>query len=117
MTNPELKDKFEQLHQLLLAERERIRALDIEGLQQVVVRKQALLAGLKHLPHETAGLEALIKQIDHENRRNAYLLWTSLSWVRETMRFFGQSTAAQAYGGSGQSIRSRQEGQLMKGRV
>ena len=117
MVTPEVKAKFEQLHQILLEERECAKSLDIEGLQLVVNRKQALLVELKFLAQDASGMEDLLKQIDHENRRNAYLLLNSLAWVRETMRFFGQSTSAQAYGGAGQSIRSRQEGHLVIGRV
>ncbi len=117
MANSELKHKFEQLHQLLLDERERAKRLDIEGLQQVVARKEALLAELKPEAEEAAGMEDLLRQIDHENRRNAYLLLSGLAWVRETMRFFGQATAAQIYGCAGQSVKSRQEGHLLMGKV
>jgi hypothetical protein len=117
MVDSGLKNKFEQLHQLLIEERDCAKALDIEGLQQVVGRKAELLAELRPQAEDVLGLEELLKKIDRENRRNAYLLLTGLAWVRETMCFFGQSTVPQSYGGFGQSIKSRQEGHLMSGRV
>ncbi|MCF6178522.1 MAG: flagellar protein FlgN [Geopsychrobacter sp.] len=117
MVNSEPKASFEKLHQLLLEERQAAISLDMERLQRTTQAKQALLEVLGALPPETSGFEGLLKQIDDENRRNAYLILTSLSWVRETMCFFGQSTTAQAYGGVGQSVKSRQEGHLLTGKV
>jgi len=117
MVNPALKASFEMLLQLLREERQAAITLNMERLQQITQSKRVLLEEFSTLPTETAGMEELLKQIDHENRRNAYLLLTSLAWVRETMRFFGQSTAAQTYGGIGQSVKSRQEGHLLSGKV
>ena len=97
MADSDLKNKFEQLHQLLIDERECAKALDIEGLQHVVGRKAALLAELKPQAEEVVGFEDLLKKIDHENRRNAYLLLTGLAWVRETMRPDDEAMVA-AYG-------------------
>ncbi len=117
MANADLKNRLETLLGLLLEEREKTKALDMVGLQQVVARKQALLAELNPLPEETEGLQDLLKQIDHENRRNAFLLWTGLNWVREVMGFFGRAAMPQVYGGGGQARMLTQGGRLLSGKV
>lgn len=117
MAHADLKNRLETLLELLLEEREKAKALDMAGLQQVVAQKEALLADLQPQPDEVEGLQDLLKQIDSENRRNAFLLWTGLNWVREMMGFFGKAAMPQVYGGSGQSRVLTQEGRFLSGRV
>ena len=93
------------------------KTLDMEGLQEVVRAKEELLSELKPQPHEVEGLQDILAQIDQENRRNAFLLWTGLNWVRDTMSFFGKATMPQIYGGSGQSRTLTQGGRLLSGKV
>ncbi|NOY13727.1 MAG: hypothetical protein GXP51_08630 [Deltaproteobacteria bacterium] len=117
MTSSDLRSQLETLLALLLEEREKAKQLDMAGLQQVVEAKQALVAALNPQPEEVAGLEGLLRQIDQENRRNAFLLWTGLNWVRDLMGFFGQAAMPQVYGGSGQSCALTQGGRLLSGKV
>lgn len=117
MTGSDLQSKLETLLELLLEERERAKALDMAGLQKAVQAKEALLATLNPRPDEVEGLEELLRTIDQENRRNAFLLWTGLSWVRELMSFFGTAAMPEVYGGSGQSQALTQGGRLLSGKV
>ena len=109
--------KLETLLDLLLQEREMAKALDMSGLQTVVAAKEALLAELNPQPEEVEGLQDLLKQIDHENRRNAFLLWTGLNWVRDMMGFFGKAAMPQVYSGGGRSRTLVQGGRLLSGKV
>jgi hypothetical protein len=117
MTGSDLKAKLETLLELLLDEREKAKALDMPGLQKVVQAKEALLANLNPRPEEIDGLEDLLRTIDRENRRNAFLLWTGLNWVRELMGFFGKAAMPEVYGGSGRSRVLCQDGRLLSGKV
>lgn len=117
MNAPDLKAKLETLLELLHEEREKAKVLDMAGLQKVVAAKEALLANLNPRPEEIAGMEDLLRKIDEENRRNAFLLWTGLNWVRDLMGFFGQAAMPQVYGGSGQSRALSQGGRLLSGKV
>jgi len=117
MADSDLKTKLETLHELLLEEREKVRALDMNGLQKVVQAKEVLMANLHPQQAEIAGLEDLVRAIDRENRRNAFLLWTGLNWVRELMGFFGRAAMPEIYGGSGQSRALSHGGRLLSGKV
>ena len=117
MARSEIKSKLEALLDLLQQEREMTQALDMSGLQKVVAAKEELLAKLQPKPEEIVGLEGLLKQIDQENRRNAFLLWTGLNWVRDLMGFFGKAAMPQVYGDSGQSCTLEQGGRLLSGKV
>ncbi len=111
------KLKLETLLDLLQQEREAAISLDMTGLQKVVASKEELLANFNPQLEEVSGLEELLKQIDHENRRNAFLHWTGLNWVRDLMGFFGKATAPQIYGGGGQSCSLNEPGRLLSGKV
>ncbi len=113
----ETKLKLEQLLDLLQQEREMAKALDMEGLESIVSAKEELMSTLNPQAEDVIGLETLLKQIDYENRRNAFLLWTGLNWVRDMMGFFGKATAPQVYGGGGQSCSLNQPGRLLSGKV
>ena len=117
MIPSDTKRQLETLLDLLLQEREMAKALDMVGLEAVVTAKEELLAELNPQPGDEDGLQDLIKQIDHENRRNAFLLWTGLNWVRDMMGFFGKATMPQVYGGGGQSRTLSQSGRLLSGKV
>ncbi|MCK5912729.1 MAG: hypothetical protein KAG12_02550 [Desulfuromusa sp.] len=117
MAHSDIKLKLETLLELLQQEREMAQALDMEGLQVVVAAKEELLSELQPQPEDVVGLEDLLQQIDQENRRNAFLLWTGLSWVRDLMGFFGKAAMPQVYGNSGQSRTLSQGGRLLSGKV
>ena len=109
--------KLEQLLDLLQQEREMAKSLDMEGLNSIVVAKDELLSVMNLQAEDVVGMEDLLKQIDRENRRNAFLLWTGLNWVRDTMGFFGKAASPQVYGGHGQSRCLTEGGRLLSGKV
>jgi hypothetical protein len=117
MSGTDLRAKLETLLELLHEEREKAKALDMQGLQKVVQAKEALLAVLNPQPEEIVGMEDLVRRIDEENRRNAFLLWTGLNWVRELMGFFGKAAMPEVYGGGGQSQVLTRGGRLLSGKV
>ncbi len=117
MADPVVKAKLETLLSLLQREREAAISLDMEGLAEIVAAKEELLAGFSPQPEETSGLEELLKEIDRENRRNAFLHWSGLNWVRDMMGFFGKATMPKVYGVSGQSRSLNQSGRLLSGKV
>lgn len=117
MTGSDLKARLETLLELLLEEREKAKALDMDGLQKVVKAKETLLATLNPQPEEVGGMEELLRAIDRENRRNAFLFWTGLNWVRDLMGFFGRAAMPEVYGGGGQSRTLARGGRLLSGKV
>ncbi len=92
-------------------------ALDMPKLQDVVARKDELLKELELQPGNVDGCQELLRQIEQENRRNAFLLWTGLNWVRDMMGFFGKAAMPQVYGGSGRSRTLTEGGRLLSGRI
>lgn len=117
MARAEIKIKLETLLELLLKERALTKSLDVSGLQAVVASKEELLAEFDPQPEDVEGCEDLLKQIDHENRRNAYLLWSGLGVVRELMGFFSKSVCPSVYGHSGREVAVHQGGRLLSGKV
>jgi len=117
MSQADVKHQLESLLDLLRQEREMAKTLDMEGLQAIVSEKEALLANLKPCQEDVEELQDLLRQVDHENRRNAFLLWTGLNWVRDMMGFFGKAAMPQVYGGAGQSQTLTQGGRLLSGKV
>ncbi len=113
----QVQEKLDKLLELLHQERQAAIALDMQELERVVTCKQQLLHGFDPQPQETEGLEDLLRQVDNENRRNAYLIWAGLGWVREMMVFFGRSTAQSTYGVKGQQCSHQVEGRLLSGKV
>lgn len=117
MAHPEIRQKLETMLVLLKQERELTKAFRIEELQAVVAEKEALLENFKPQPEDVEGLEYLLKQVDDENRRNAYLLWSGLGVVRELMGFFHQSICSSVYNPMGQKQDIPQGGRLLSGKV
>ncbi|MFO7767134.1 MAG: hypothetical protein R6V33_11940 [Pelovirga sp.] len=117
MAAAHVREALEHLLELLRRERDAAQRLDMDGLQVVVAAKEELLSSLVIGPEQVEGLEDLLTAIDHENRRNAFLLWTGLNWVRDMMGFFGKAAMPQVYGGAGQSRTLHQGGRLLSGKV
>lgn len=117
MAAADIKLKLETLLDLLQQEREMAQTLNMSALQEVVSAKEELLSELQPEPEDVVGLEDLLQQIDQENRRNAFLLWTGLNWVRDLMGFFGKAAMPQVYGDTGQSRTLSQGGRLLSGKV
>ena len=117
--NANLSEQLNQLYDLVIRERECARDLRLEELQDVVSAKETLMQELQfteEIPVTEADKE-LADKIRFENRRNAYLLWSALNWIRESMSFFGRKSAPDAYNTSGSVVSSTTGGRLLSGRI
>ncbi len=119
MPDTDLKQRLQSLLQLILKEREQAKGLDMASLQQSAEAKQQLLQSIGSRIDDQSDPEIaqLANQVRDENRRNAYLFWLTLGWVREQMTFFGQRTAPTSYGSSAAQISHQRGGRLLSGRI
>ena len=119
MADADLKQRLETLLQLILKEREQAKGLDMASLQQSAEAKQQLLQsiGTRIDKQSDPEIQQLANQVRDENRRNAYLFYLTLGWVREQMTFFGQRTAPTSYGSSADQISQQRGGRLLSGRI
>ncbi|APG27344.1 hypothetical protein A7E78_05495 [Syntrophotalea acetylenivorans] len=119
MSEANLKQRLENLLQLILTEREQAKGLDMASLQESAEEKQRLLQSIGSGIDDQSDPEVqqLANQVREENRRNAYLFYLTLGWVREQMTFFGQRTAPTSYGSSAAQISEQRGGRLLSGRI
>ncbi|MCF6289674.1 MAG: flagellar protein FlgN [Desulfobacterales bacterium] len=118
MSGHTLAEQLQQLHDLILRERECAKALDLDGLRAVTREKEELVRRLEPAVDRGPELRALAEKIKLENRRNAYLFWSSLKFVRDSMSFFTrQVSPPAAYGAGGRMIESSGSGLVLAGRV
>ncbi len=116
---PDIAQQLHQLHDLILEEREHAKALRIEEMLATVRKKEQLLARID-LQEENLidpQIQELAKTVREENRRNAYLFWAALRWVRDLMGFFGQQTSDTLYGAGAAARQVNYGGGLLSGRI
>lgn len=119
MAGPGLRQQLADLQQLILQEREFAKALDMENLARTAEAKSGLLAVLdsEALPLEDEETRRLAATVREENRRNAYLFYMTLQWVRDLMTFYGQRTVPATYGAFANQVRQQDGGRLLSGRI
>lgn len=119
MIHREVIEQLQQLHALILQEREHAKALRIEQMLATVREKEQLLAGidLQQDNLDDPQVQELAKTVREENRRNAYLFWAALRWVRDLMGFFGQQTSDNLYGSGAAPRQVTYGGALLSGRI
>ncbi|MEZ4483723.1 MAG: hypothetical protein R2864_03725 [Syntrophotaleaceae bacterium] len=115
----DLKQRLEILLQVILLEREQAKKLDMASLQRSAEEKQALLLsiGSQIDAQDDPEVQQLAKAVREENRRNAYLFWLTLGWVREQMTFIGQRSAPTTYGAAAGQVAQQRGGRLLSGRI
>ncbi len=106
-----------RLRDVILLEREKAKALDIEGMYQAMEEKEEIIRILSHVKQLDPADRDIADQIHHENRRNAYLFKATLGWIRETMEFFGKRTVTSTYGQNANTIPSQINGRLLSGKI
>lgn len=108
-----------RLLDLTLLERKSAQELDMPALQQAVEAKTRLMGSIPELDSHELSEETrqLSDQLRKENRRNAYLIWSSLNWVRETMQFYGGQLAQPSYSQAGAAVSKRNGGTLLSGKI
>jgi flagellar biosynthesis/type III secretory pathway chaperone len=108
---------LENLRQILVEERDCIRELEMDRLQEILEKKKDLLPLLEDQADAPSHLMEIARDIRFENRRNAYLLKTSLNWIRDLMEMFGRSQQPSAYGRYGNQVVLQAGGGLLSGKV
>jgi hypothetical protein len=119
MNDRDLRQQLTDLQQLILQEREYAKALDMENLARTSEAKNRLLAILDTLGEHPADeeIQRLATTVREENRRNAYLFYMTLQWVRDLMTFYGQRTVPATYGALANQVRRQHGGRLLSGRI
>jgi hypothetical protein len=116
---PDIARQLHQLHGLILEEREHAKALRIEEMLATVREKEQLLSRMDLQEENLVDpqIQELAKTVREENRRNAYLFWAALRWVRDLMGFFGQQTSNTLYGAGAAPRLVTHGGALLSGRI
>nr|WP_320048864.1 hypothetical protein [uncultured Desulfuromonas sp.] len=113
----ELNNNLEKLKALLQQERDCAIRLDMEELKHVLQEKTTLLTHIAKLPvEESAQRHELLKQIAHENRRNAKLFEVAGARVQRCLSFYFKPRYPQ-YGSNGQVSPKSGLRPLLSGRV
>lgn len=110
-------EMLQDLHAVILRERESAKSLDIEALQEATLRKEQLLQQLDIQGELAPEDRELASAIRFENRRNAYLLWSALNWIRESMEFLGRRSTPNSYSPAGMLVTGKNGGHLLSGRA
>lgn len=105
------------LRDLILQERNCAINLDIDGMTRVIQSKEEIVKILAHVKDVDESDKSLTQQIRDENKRNAFLFKSTLSWIRQTMEFLGQKTVTSTYGAQANSVASQVNGRLISGQV
>lgn len=106
-----------RLRDLILEERSCAKALDIKGMIAAMEAKAEIVKVMAHIKIIDEQDKPIAIQIREENRRNAFLFKSTLSWIRETMVFFGQKTVTSTYSAAAGKISSQVNGRLLSGRI
>lgn len=112
-----LRAQLERLHSLILQERECAKAMAMDDLLHIVQAKNELLQSLQSVNEVAPEDRELAVVVREENRRNAYLFWASLGFIRESMSFFQKELSPVSYGAHGAAVSGRSEGMLLRGRI
>lgn len=110
-------EQLQSLYDVIIAERESAKSLDLDALQAATLLKEELLAQLDLTDELSRKDRKLAETIRFENRRNAYLLWAALNWIRESMEFFGRKSSPDSYNPTGTLVLNKNGGHLLSGRV
>ena len=111
------KERLHKLHALLLQEREWAKALAVDKMIAVSKEKQDLmqtLGSMKTMDPEDLSLAATIQA---ENKKNAFIFWSALTWIRESMDYLGKQASARIYNAGGDTINGAINGGLLSGKV
>jgi flagellar biosynthesis/type III secretory pathway chaperone len=117
MDRATVRTLLEQLRSTIQDEREHAKALDLAAMMADVKRKEVLLRALNGVETLHPDDQPFAREVQQENRRNAYLFRATLNWIQDTMEFFGRKTVPVTYSQSGRSQNSTINGRLLSGRI
>ncbi len=109
--------QLRRLLDLICRERDCAKRCALDEMAAVTEEKELLLRSLGALGELDEEGRQLAARIREENRRNAYLFWSALKWVRESMSFFGNQATPIGYGARGAVVSAANSGMLLSGRV
>jgi flagellar biosynthesis/type III secretory pathway chaperone len=106
-----------QLRDTIRDEREHAKALDLTAMMADIKRKEALIRALNAVHTLHPDDRKFARDVQEENRRNAYLFRATLNWIQDTMEFFGRKTVPVTYSQYGLSQNTTINGRLLSGRI
>jgi len=114
----ELLQKLTRLDELIQQERGHARSLQVTELKELQEQKGLLLKELQALSTDCPPeLKQLAGRVREGNRRNAQLLFTTLTYLREAMRSCTRQLTPTAYGNCGHQLQTAPSGLLLTGRI
>jgi hypothetical protein len=117
MDRDTVRELLLQLRDTIRDEREHAKALDMLAMMADVKRKEVLLRALNAVQELHPDDRHFAKEIQQENRRNAFLFRETLHWIQDTMEFFGRKTVPITYSQYGRSQNNTINGRLLSGRI
>jgi flagellar biosynthesis/type III secretory pathway chaperone len=117
MERETVRELLFQLRDTIQAEREHAKALDLPAMMADVQRKEALLNVLNSVKQLHPDDRQCAREIQFENRRNAFLFRATLNWIQDTMEFFGRKTVPVTYSQYGVSRSTAINGRLISGSI
>ncbi len=117
MTRDNVREILIQLRDIIKAEREYAKQLDIKAMQNAMAQKETLIQALGPVHQLHPEDKPIAKEIQTENRRNAFLFRATLNWIQDTMQFFGRKSVPTTYGQQGNTINTAMNGRLLSGRI
>ncbi len=117
MDRDTVRELLFQLRDTIRAERDHAKALDMAAMLVDIKRKEAIMQALNAVESLHPDDQHYAREIQQENRRNAFLFRETLNWIRDTMEFFGRKTVPVTYSQRGLSHNSTINGRLLSGRI
>jgi len=117
MDRESVRELLFQLRDVIRDEREHAKALDLAAMMADAKRKEAIARMLDTVERLHPDDQQYAREIQQENRRNAYLFRATLHWIKDTMEFFGRKTVPVTYSQYGRSQNNTINGRLLSGRI
>ncbi len=117
MDRETVRELLLQLRDIIRAEREHAKALDLEAMMADAQRKEVIIRALNSVESLHPDDQQYAREIRQENRRNAFLFRATLHWIQDTMEFFGRKTVPITYSPYGLSKNNTVNGRLISGSI
>ncbi len=117
MTRKNTRELLLQLRDTIRKERECAKEFDMQGMREAMDQKETLLHALSPIQQLHPDDKPLAREIQDENRRNAFLFRSTLNWIQDTMVFFGRKTVPATYSQTGATSNNTINGRLLSGKV
>ncbi len=110
-----------RLRDVILEERQAAKKLLVGKMLELTAQKESLLKEISGVIEIVGALTPEEKELSEtvfsENLRNAYFFLSALSWVRESMGFFGDRMFHEFYEEDGSKVAGKFSGVLLSGRI